>query len=127
MRKLPFVLVLLLTSQFLQAETKSGFYAAKPSAVAHYEGLGRIEIVRLMYKPNEKGFTDEMPSYSHYLVLYAGEPIIIDIINGHTPKIEIKSNAITVFYHSGGNAYLYKKYEVKDNSLKFVKEGNTRP
>jgi hypothetical protein len=126
MKKLTFILAFLFYSQFLLAEPESGFYSAKPSAVDKLEGLGRIEVVRLMYKPNEEGFAEEMPSYSHYLVLYIGEPIIIDIIDGHTPKIEIDNKTVTIFFHSGGNAYLYKKYEVKDQTLKFLEEGNAR-
>ncbi len=67
-----------------------------------------------------------MPTYAHYLVLYDVEPVIIDKIDGHTPKIQIENNIITIFYHAGGNAYLYKKYKVKDREITLIGKGNAR-
>ena len=58
-----------------------------------------------------------MPTYNHYLILYTGEPVIIDRIEGHTLKIEVIGNEVTVFYHAGTNAYLYKKYKTEFDTV----------
>ncbi|WP_150099978.1 hypothetical protein [Shewanella loihica] len=124
MRNITLLLICVLFSAISIAVPTSGFYATEASATAEIAGLGRIECVRLMFKPNSPDYADEMPTYSHYLVLYLGEPVIIDRIDGHTITIQVQDDLVTVFYHSGANAYLYKKYEIYDNTLFLLEEGN---
>ncbi|WP_295798903.1 hypothetical protein [uncultured Microbulbifer sp.] len=118
------VLALTLLYPISSVAIDRAFHPSVASAEADIEGLGRVEVVRLMYKDERTG--QEMPTYAHYLVLYDVEPVIIDKIDGHTPKIQIENNIITIFYHAGGNAYLYKKYKVKDREITLIGKGNAR-
>jgi hypothetical protein len=109
-----------------------GFVAMEPTASmtlpapAHADTTAahRLEVTRLWYVNAATG--EYVPTYNHYVVHYGKElePIIVDMLEGHTPEIAITRDTIIITYHAGGNAVLYKRYRLHEGQVHIVIEGH---